>query len=56
VIGATEVHKDKGGAVTATLEPGSLVRVIETSDGWDLVARNGKPIGYVEAKSLAKTQ
>jgi hypothetical protein len=56
VIGTADLRKSQGGDLIATLAAGSLVRIVDTADGWALIARNGKPIGYVEAKFLARTQ
>jgi parvulin-like peptidyl-prolyl isomerase len=38
------------------LGPGTQIKVVESSDGWALIAREGKKIGYVEEKLLAKIQ
>jgi uncharacterized caspase-like protein len=38
------------------LTPGTQVRLIETSSGWVLIARDGKQLGYVEEKVLLRMQ
>lgn len=38
------------------LAPGTQVRLVQTSEGWVLIAREGKSLGYVEAKVLATMQ
>jgi hypothetical protein len=42
----------------AVIEPklGMQVRVMETSGGWILVAREGKELGYIEARTVAGLQ
>jgi WD40 repeat protein/uncharacterized caspase-like protein len=47
---------DPTAAVVAQLPAGSQVRVIETDNGWVLIARNGQKIGYVEEKDLLALQ
>ncbi|WP_020181491.1 caspase family protein [Methylopila sp. M107] len=39
---------------TGALQPGTQVTIVETKDGWSLVAKDGKNLGFVEAKSLLK--
>ncbi|UYO54611.1 caspase family protein [Rhodopseudomonas palustris] len=43
-------------ATIVELKPGTQVRLIETANGWTLVARDGKKLGYVQAKSLITLQ
>ncbi len=38
------------------LPAGTQVRLVEISNGWVLVARDGKRLGYIEAKALATLQ
>ena len=42
--------------VVVQLAPGAQVVLVETSGGWVLVARGGKRLGYVEAKTLLRLQ
>ena len=56
------VATDRGKSASATapvvleLKPGAEVRVIQGGDGWNLIARDGKELGYVEAKTLLTLQ
>jgi hypothetical protein len=44
-------------AVTVThLTPGTQVRLIQTSGGWVLIARDGQKLGYVQATAIAGLQ
>jgi hypothetical protein len=36
------------------LSPGQQVVLVETANGWVLIARDGKKLGYVEEKALAR--
>ena len=38
------------------LGAGSQVYLVESSDGWALIAREGRKLGYVDAKSLVALQ
>lgn len=38
------------------LNPGTLVTLVETTDGWALVAKDGKTLGFVPDGSLARMQ
>lgn len=40
-------------AATGELEAGTQVTLVETQDGWAIVAREGRRLGYVEERSLA---
>jgi WD40 repeat protein len=40
----------------AELPAGAQVRVVETSNGWVLIAREGRRLGYIQVKSLATLQ
>jgi hypothetical protein len=42
--------------VFTPLAPGTQVRLVEIKDGWTLIARDGRAIGYVEPKALAGLQ
>jgi WD40 repeat protein/uncharacterized caspase-like protein len=58
VIAPADVFARAGGsgAVVTHLAPGTQVRLVETKDGWTLIARDGRAIGYVEPKALAGLQ
>ena len=53
---AVFAEADGSGAVVTRLCLGTQVRIVETKDGWTLIARAGKAIGYVEPKALAGLQ
>jgi WD40 repeat protein len=55
VISGADVFAQAGGAAPATrkLEAGTLVTLVKTEQGWTLVAREGKPLGYVASSGLA---
>ncbi len=42
--------------VVIELTAGTQVQLVETAEGWVLVARDGKKLGYVEAKELLRLQ
>jgi hypothetical protein len=56
VISPAPVRESASNAAAAIIElqAGSQVRLIETSGGWALVARDGKRIGYVESGSIVQ--
>jgi uncharacterized caspase-like protein len=59
VTAATAVREaaSDSAAVVIELAAGTLVTVLETSSGWALIARDGRPLGYVaEQKALARLQ
>ena len=58
VIVPSPVHEAPGADSTTLqqLVPGAQVVLIETANGWTLVARDGKKLGYVEEKALARLQ
>jgi len=58
VIVPASVRENSGGtgAVTEQLTPGAQVVVMEGADGWVLIARDGRKLGYVEEKTLARLQ
>lgn len=45
-----------GGAAVHQLVPGTTVTLIETNNGWQLIAKDGRKLGYVEEKMLTKLQ
>ena len=58
VIAPAEVRESggSGARVTERLAAGTQVVVIELAGGWVLVARDGRKLGYVEEKALARLQ
>jgi WD40 repeat protein len=58
VVQAADVFAEAGGGAPARekLAPGTLVTLVKTEQGWTLVARNGKPLGYVASTGLAPLQ
>jgi uncharacterized caspase-like protein len=58
VIAPATVHKDANDASPEILQlgPGTQVRLIQTSEGWVFIAREGIPVGYVDKKVLARIQ
>jgi hypothetical protein len=54
VIAPAEVFSGAGGrgASVQRLAPGTLVTLVETAQGWILVARDGKTVGYVAQNVL----
>jgi hypothetical protein len=58
VIAPTTVRQAASETAPAVVQlaPGTQVRLVATSDGWTLVARDGAAVGYVEEKQLAKMQ
>jgi hypothetical protein len=44
------------GAATQKLEPGTLVTLVQTAQGWVLVAKDGNAVGYVAAVDLIPVQ
>nr|WP_319383288.1 caspase family protein [uncultured Roseibium sp.] len=42
--------------VVMELKPGAAVRLISSEDGWSLIARDGKELGYLAATSLLAIQ
>jgi WD40 repeat protein len=55
VITAADVFAQAGsdGPAREKLAPGTLVTLVKTEQGWTLVARDGKPLGYVASTGLA---
>ena len=58
VIAASTVRQSASAASGAGIElaPGTQVRLIEASGAWILVARDGKKLGYIDARSVAGLQ
>ncbi len=58
VIKPTTLFAEAGGAGTVVeqLAPGTQVTLVKTDDGWTLVARDGKQIGYLAETSLLRLQ
>ncbi len=58
VIAPATVHQTASETAAKVIElpPGTQVRLIQTSEGWVFIARDGKPLGYVDAKTLATIQ
>lgn len=57
VIAQTDLFGAPSGAkIAESLKPGTLVTLIKKADGWSLVARDGKELGYVEDQNLARMQ
>ena len=47
----------RNGNPVQQLAPGTLVTIVETANGWQLVARDGQKLGYIEDKgTLARLQ
>lgn len=46
----------RDGVVVHRLAPGTTVTLIETANGWQLIAKDGQKLGYVEEKALTKLQ
>src|SRR5207249_4003918 len=40
-------------ATVTQLLPGTQVRLVETTNGWALIAREGQKLGYVQSNALA---
>jgi hypothetical protein len=58
VIVRSPVHEAPGADSTTVLQlaPGAQVVLVETANGWMLIARDGKKLGYVEEKALLRLQ
>jgi WD40 repeat protein len=58
VVAPTDVKNDASdSAVTVThLAPGTQVRLMETANGWVLIARDGQKLGYVQVSAIAGLQ
>ncbi|MCK1389020.1 caspase family protein [Bradyrhizobium sp. 21] len=55
---AAEVFPEamRAGPAVQRLPPGTLVTLVGTANGWQLVSKNGRKLGYVEEKTLVKLQ
>jgi WD40 repeat protein/uncharacterized caspase-like protein len=51
-----QIKPSSGATVVRSLSAKTAVTVIESRDGWSLIASEGKPIGYVATKDLAPVQ
>jgi uncharacterized caspase-like protein len=51
-----QIKPGSGATVVRALSARTEVTVIESRDGWSLIASEGKPIGYVATKDLAPAQ
>jgi hypothetical protein len=58
VIAPSTVRQTASEAAAAVIQltPGTQVRLIQITEGWVLIARDGKQLGYVDAKALATIQ
>jgi hypothetical protein len=58
VTTAADVFAEPGGAAPATqrLERGTTLAVVKTEQGWTLVARRGRAIGFVASDKIAPLQ
>lgn len=56
VVAPADLRDGPDGAVRETLSPGSLLAVVKTADGWALVARDGREIGYLREGQLIPTR
>jgi hypothetical protein len=54
VIASVDMYAkaEASGAVVTQLPPGTQVRLVETKDGWTLIARDGIALGYIDEKYL----
>jgi uncharacterized caspase-like protein len=50
---ALQVAPDAGATVVRSLSANTAVTVLESHDGWSLVAADGRPLGYVATRDLA---
>jgi WD40 repeat protein/uncharacterized caspase-like protein len=48
-----QIQPGAGGTVVRSLSAKTAVTVLENSNGWSLIAADGKPIGYVATRDLA---
>lgn len=58
VLAPTDVFAEANaaGAATSELVPGTAVALVRSEQGWVLIAKDGKPLGYVPEASLAPIQ
>lgn len=50
------VEPDNSGTTLEKLKPGTAVTLIKTEQGWSLIARDGKLLGYVSTSNLLEIQ
>jgi WD40 repeat protein/uncharacterized caspase-like protein len=50
------IQPGAGGTVVRSLSAKTAVTVLESNNGWSLIAADGKPIGYVATRDLAPVQ
>jgi hypothetical protein len=51
-----QVRPGVGATVVRSLSAKTAVTVLDSRDGWSLIASDGKPIGYVATRDLAPAQ
>ena len=51
-----QIKPANGSAVVRSLPAKTPVIVLKSEGGWSLIARDGKPIGYVSTRDLAPAQ
>jgi Bacterial SH3 domain len=51
-----QITPNAGATVVRSLSAKTPVTVLESKNGWSLVAAEGKPIGYVATRDLAPVQ
>ena len=51
-----QVQPGAGATVVRSLSAKTMVTVVESKDGWSLIASDGKPIGYVATRDLTPAQ
>ena len=51
-----QIQPGAGATVVRSLSAKTAVTVLESSNGWSLIAADGKPIGYVATRDLAPAQ
>lgn len=58
VIAPADVYETFGGrgAATQQLRPGTLLSLVKTEQGWMLVAKDGKAVGYVAESKITQIQ
>lgn len=50
---ALQIRPTNGATLVRSLSPKTIVTVLKSEGGWSLIARQGKPIGYVATRDLA---
>ena len=51
-----QIEPAAGGTVVRSLSAKTAVTVLESKNGWSLIAREGRPIGYVATRDLARVK